>query len=36
MTSWIVQGAGHTEAMWLEPEAYERHLTDFFDTLSPR
>jgi uncharacterized protein len=34
MTSWIVQGAGHAEAMWLEPETYERRLTDFFGILS--
>jgi fermentation-respiration switch protein FrsA (DUF1100 family) len=33
MTSWIVQGADHTEAMWLEPAAYERHLTEFFAAL---
>jgi dipeptidyl aminopeptidase/acylaminoacyl peptidase len=33
MTSWIVEGAGHTEAMWLEPVAYERHLKEFFDAL---
>ncbi len=29
--SWIVEGAGHVEAMFLEPEEYERRLTDFFD-----
>ncbi len=33
MASWIVQGAAHTEAMWLEPLEYERHLTEFFDAL---
>jgi len=34
MTSWIVPDSEHAEAMWLEPEAYERRLAEFFDTLS--
>jgi hypothetical protein len=33
--SWIVPGAGHTEAMWVARETYERRLVDFFtDALS--
>lgn len=28
--SWIVPGAGHTQAMRLDHEGYERHLVDFF------
>jgi dipeptidyl aminopeptidase/acylaminoacyl peptidase len=29
---WIVHGAGHTEAMFIEPDEYERRLTTFFHT----
>jgi dipeptidyl aminopeptidase/acylaminoacyl peptidase len=29
--SWIVPGAGHTEAMLLQPDEYERRLVDFFN-----
>jgi hypothetical protein len=34
--SWIVPGAGHTQAMWLETGAYEDRLVGFFETaLAP-
>jgi dipeptidyl aminopeptidase/acylaminoacyl peptidase len=31
VTSWIVPGAGHTRAMWLNPAGYEDRLTSFFE-----
>jgi uncharacterized protein len=34
VTSWIVQGAGHTQAMWLQPDAYEQRLAEFFGLLA--
>jgi dipeptidyl aminopeptidase/acylaminoacyl peptidase len=34
VTSWIVQGAGHTQAMWLLPDEYERRLAEFFGVLA--
>lgn len=35
VTSWIVPGAGHTQAMWVARETYERKLVEFFtDALS--
>ncbi len=34
VSSWIVPGAGHTQAMWLEPDAYEQRLAEFFDVLA--
>lgn len=34
VASWIVPGAGHTQAMWLQPDAYEQRLAEFFDVLA--
>lgn len=36
VTSWIVPAAGHTQAMWLQPDAYESRLADFFEVLAAR
>jgi fermentation-respiration switch protein FrsA (DUF1100 family) len=35
-TSWIVEGAGHTQAMWLHPDDYEGQLIGFFEDAVPR
>lgn len=34
VASWIVPGAGHTQAMWLQPDAYEQRLGDFFAVVA--
>lgn len=34
VTSWLVPGAGHTQAMWVQPDAYEQRLAEFFDVLA--
>jgi uncharacterized protein len=31
VSSWFVDGAGHTQAMWLHPDDYEARLVEFFD-----
>ena len=36
VSSWIVPAAGHTQAMWLQPDAYEQRLADFFDVVAAR